>query len=77
MKGTDTPTGLLPGGAPFQYRVAPESKGLFTGVGALSDVFSINGASCAAGGKLPNGLYIMRQGNEGKSGGSPYISLDK
>jgi endoglucanase len=77
MKGTDSPTGLLPGGAPFQYRVAPASKGLLTGVDAQSDVFSINGASCAADGMLPNGLYILRQGNEGKSGGSPYISRDE
>ncbi len=58
--------GILPDESKFQRRTkAPIINGFLTGAETKSAaVYTINGVRCSAGGKLPNGLYIVRdQGN--------------
>jgi hypothetical protein len=71
MAGTDTPIGteVLPNESKFQQRaIVATSNGLLSGTDTKSAaVFTINGVRCPSGGKLPNGLYIVRAQGTGNA----------
>ena len=60
--------GVLPNGSKFQQRTSvPTLKDVLTGATKSAAVYTINGARCPAVGKLPNGLYIVRDPENSKA----------
>ncbi len=61
-------TNVQPNESKLQQRAnAPTMNGLLTGATKSAAVYTINGVRCAEGGKLANGLYVVRAQGTGKA----------